>query len=195
MIALFSSPSDAASTIRARRASPWAVFRRRAKPSNSRRSASDKVIATAALPTSHPPSTTADHILINFSIRTLVVVQISQGTAKLDCVDDQSIALFPVDAVQHPMAGSSRCTTLSRSSRMAIASHQAPKRHIPIAMSGSRTSRNWLVSACGLRPRPDGSRGAGARLRAQTLVNFGSTFPVMCTSSARAAATAVALGR
>ena len=58
MIALFSSPSTAARTIRARRASPWAVFRRRSKPSSSRRSASDKVIATAALLTSHRSNTT-----------------------------------------------------------------------------------------------------------------------------------------
>ena len=39
---------------------------------NSRRSASDKVIATAALSTSHPSNTTDEFILINFSITTLV---------------------------------------------------------------------------------------------------------------------------
>ena len=70
-IALFSSPSVAARTIRARRASPWVVFRRRAKPSSSRRSTSDKVIATAALLTSHPSNTADENIPINFSIRVL----------------------------------------------------------------------------------------------------------------------------
>ena len=46
--------------------------RRSPTASNSRRSASDKVIATAALPSSHPSNTTDELILINFSITTLV---------------------------------------------------------------------------------------------------------------------------
>ena len=48
-----------------------AILRRRARPSSSRRSASDKAIATATLPTSHPSNPTDEHILTNFSIRTL----------------------------------------------------------------------------------------------------------------------------
>jgi hypothetical protein len=50
---LFSNPSAAARTMRAHRASPCAVLRRRARASSSRRSAADSVIATAGLPIDH----------------------------------------------------------------------------------------------------------------------------------------------
>ena len=95
-MALFSSPSAAASTIRARRASPWAVFRRRAKPSSSRRSTSDNVIATAALLTRQTSNPTDEHTLTNFSIRTLVdsIRQELQSVLRLSAPPSPSARFF-----------------------------------------------------------------------------------------------------
>src|SRR5262249_59226183 len=76
-MSLFSSPSAASSTTRARRANPCAVRRRPAKPSSSRRSAGVNSIATAGFPIDHA-SRTGQHDLINFSIRTLAACHLQR---------------------------------------------------------------------------------------------------------------------
>ena len=68
-IALFSNPSAAANTMRARRASACPVFLARTNPDSSARSVSLKMIATAGLPIRSPANQKRD--LRYFAIGTL----------------------------------------------------------------------------------------------------------------------------
>lgn len=70
-IARLCRPSAAASTIRARVASAWPVFRARLSDVKSARSFSLNSILTAAWPNANPPPSLPQQIRMNFAIRTL----------------------------------------------------------------------------------------------------------------------------